>query len=211
MPLTSIRSLSRTGRPCAGPRTLPSRRSLSSAAASLSAFWLSCVTAFRPGPRLFSAAIRAMYWRVSSTDVSSPRAIIAVAVGPSSVSRSSGSAATAGAAQTTPSVHVNVASRASLIPIPLGCQNPGRDASPPEVGGTLDWRSKSLRHPVANSPEAGAQQHAGRHQEACATKRTWSRCTAPASAPAASSPNSSTSRARRLPGRYAAAASDAAT
>ena len=98
MPFTSIRSLSRIGSPCAGPRTLPSLRSLSSSAASFSASWLSCVTAFRPGPRLLSAAIRAMYWRVSSTDVSVPCSIIRTAVGPSSVSRSSGSAALAGAA-----------------------------------------------------------------------------------------------------------------
>ena len=61
MPFTSIRSLSRIGRPCAGPRTWPSLRSLSSSAASFSASGLSCVTALRPGPRLFSAAIRAMY------------------------------------------------------------------------------------------------------------------------------------------------------
>src|SRR3954454_25170856 len=60
MPFTSIRSLSRIGRPCAGPRRWPSRRSLSSRAASLSASWLSWVTAFRPGPRLLSAAMRAM-------------------------------------------------------------------------------------------------------------------------------------------------------
>ena len=73
------------------------------------------MTAFRPGPRLFSAAIRAMYWRVSSTDVSSPRAIIPVAVGPSRVSRSSGSAAAAGAAHNRTNAHVNAA---TLILIP---------------------------------------------------------------------------------------------
>src|SRR3954469_1362666 len=97
MPFTSIRSLSRIGRPCAGPLTWPSARSLSSSAASLSASLLSCVTAFRPGPRLFSAAIRAMYARVSCTDVSSPSSIIRSAVGPSSVSRSSTGSALAGA------------------------------------------------------------------------------------------------------------------
>ena len=52
MPFTSIRSLSRTGRPCAGPRTCPSARSLSSSAASFSASLLSCVTALRPGAAL---------------------------------------------------------------------------------------------------------------------------------------------------------------
>src|SRR5918998_4928023 len=49
MPLASMRSLSRTGRPCATPRTAPSARSSSSTAASFSASLLSCVTALSPG------------------------------------------------------------------------------------------------------------------------------------------------------------------
>src|SRR4051795_8744280 len=60
IPFTSIRSLSRIGRPCAGPRRWPSLRSLSSSAASFNASALSCVTALRPGPRLLSAEMRAM-------------------------------------------------------------------------------------------------------------------------------------------------------
>ena len=128
IPFASTRSLSRIGRPCAGPRTCPSRRSLSSSAASCNASWLSCVTAFNPGPRLFNAAMRAMYWRVSSTDVSSPRAIMPVAVGPSSVSRFSGSAACAGTADSPPRTHVSTTSRraagASLIRSPSSSSQP---------------------------------------------------------------------------------------
>src|SRR3954471_9534528 len=111
MPLTSIRSLSRIGRPWAGPRTWPSLRSLSSSAASCSAVGFSCDTALRPGPLLFRAAMRAMYARVSSTDVSLPSSINLTAAGPSSVSRSR-SAADAGAA-VRPRTHVTASSRAA--------------------------------------------------------------------------------------------------
>src|SRR3954452_24829347 len=121
MPFTSIRSLSRIGRPCAGPRTWPSLRSLSSSAASLSACWLSWVTALRPGPLLFSAAIRAMYARVSSTDVSLPSSISLTADGPSSVSRFT-SAACAGAAQA--SVHARAASIARFMEFPPWFDDP---------------------------------------------------------------------------------------
>ena len=67
-------------------------RRASDAAASCSAFGLTGVTAFNPGPRLFSASMRCMYASTSSTEVSWPFAIICSACGPVSVSRSSGAA-----------------------------------------------------------------------------------------------------------------------
>ena len=52
MPTTSMLSFSSTGMPCRGPRTLPLRRSASSASASASAFGLISMTAFSRGPRV---------------------------------------------------------------------------------------------------------------------------------------------------------------
>src|SRR4051794_5042523 len=150
MPFTSIRSLSRIGSPCAGPRTWPSRRSLSSSAASCNACEFSCVTAFRPGPRLFRAAMRAMYARVSSTEVSLPSSIIFSAVGPSSVSRLS-SAACAGAAHSAQPMTAAANARfkrCSLHPwlqrLPTQ-QADGGDAIRAPAHLSLDRRSNSLR------------------------------------------------------------------
>ena len=52
MPVTSRRSLTRTGRPCSGPRSWPVARSMSSSAASVSASGLSEPDGVEPGPAL---------------------------------------------------------------------------------------------------------------------------------------------------------------
>ena len=59
-PATSRLSLTSTGMPCSGPRTLPVARSRSRRLASCSARGLTIRTALSPGPRALTAAIRSM-------------------------------------------------------------------------------------------------------------------------------------------------------
>ena len=59
MGVASMMSLSRIGRPMAGPKFLCLARSLSISLASAIALGLICVTALSPGPALFRAWIRA--------------------------------------------------------------------------------------------------------------------------------------------------------
>ena len=96
-PATSRLSLTRTGMPCIGPRTLPVARSRSSSEASVSALGLVVRTAFRPGPRALTAAIRSMYARVSCTLVSCPAAICVCSSATVARSRSGTAADAAGA------------------------------------------------------------------------------------------------------------------
>ncbi len=60
MPAASRLSLTSTGMPCSGPRTVPAARSASALAASSSAFGLIARTALIDGPSVFVSAIRCM-------------------------------------------------------------------------------------------------------------------------------------------------------
>ena len=70
-------SFSRTGMPCSGPRTFLAARSRSMAAAMVKASGFSSMTAFRRGPRLSMAAMRARYCDTSACELSFPASICA--------------------------------------------------------------------------------------------------------------------------------------
>ena len=85
-PATSMLSLTRTGTPCSGPRTRPSARSASSAAARSRASGARQRIALTSG---FSVAIRSRYASTSPTLVVAPDAIAALTAATPAVSRSS--------------------------------------------------------------------------------------------------------------------------